>query len=187
MSRYLDQTGKIYQLIEELQKLVKEQSDEIRDLKLYKTKLDEYYSLFTENKNMIAFNIFKHFERIVPTNDYVTFSPVSLSFGKYIVNVKMTYVNRSVFLEAGVVLSLIRHYPEEGKEEVLENSASTWYGNSSDGSNECNAFHTISLQSSVTIDSLESKPVYFVLKKMEVKNSMPVLYNESFPCTITIF
>ena len=187
MSRYLDQTGRIYQLIEELQKLMKDQSDEIRELKLYKTKLDEYYSLFTENKNMIAFNIFKHFERIVPTNEYVAFSPVSLSFGKYIVSVKMTYVNRSIFLDAGVVLSLIRHYPEEGREELLENNSSSWYGNCSDGSNECNAFHTISFHSSVTIDSLENKPVYFILKKMEVKNSMPVLYNDSFPCTITIF
>lgn len=187
MSRYFDQTGRIYELIENLQKTVNEQGEEIRELKLYKTKLDEYYSLFTENKNMIAFNIFKHVEQIVPTNDYVRFSPVSLSYGKYIVSVKITYVNRSLHPESGVVLALIRHYPIEGKEVILATNASSWYGIHASGSSECHAFHTISFQTVVTIEEINNEPVYFTLKKIDIKNAMAVLHNDKFPCTITIF
>lgn len=187
MARYQDNTDRLFQLIDILEKRINIQQEEIRDLQEYKKKNDEHFSIYREEKEMLLFKIFKHSEQIIPTGEVVDFKPVELSCGHYFLDVSMTYVNMDLCNDAGVSLGLFLHDKEFGTETLLSTGSAAWFGRMN-GSDEYSSRQTVFIRATLTITNENKKGEYnFVLKKIGSKHSYPVIHNSDFPCLFTIF
>jgi hypothetical protein len=181
MARYTDNTDRLYQLVESLDKRITLQQTEINELNAYKNKVE---TLYRENNEMVLLKIFKHSERIIPQGDVISFQPVELTGGHYILDVSMTYVNADVATDAGVVLGLFLHDPDAGTETLLSTGSAAWFGRVH-GTDQYSSFQTVLIRATMAVK--DKRIYYFVVKRMGVKHSRPVTHNEEFPCLFTIF
>lgn len=185
MSRYMDSSGRLLKMTEDLQKKVEEQKDEIDALNAYKNKVEEYFSVFKEKKEVILFKIFKHIERLVPTGDLIKFSPVSLTPGTYIIESTITYINMTPNQEAGAMVGIYMENDETFVEEMIATGSASWFGRLESDMDKYSAYQTISVKGVLTIT--KQKDYVFWVKRIGSTHSGPVVHNNDFPCLLTIF
>jgi hypothetical protein len=181
----MDSSGRLLKMTEDLQKKVEEQKDEIDALNAYKNKVEEYFSVFKEKKEVILFKIFKHIERLVPTGDLIKFSPVSLTPGTYIIESTITYINMTPNQEAGAMVGIYMENDETFVEEMIATGSASWFGRLESDMDKYSAYQTISVKGVLTIT--KQKDYVFWVKRIGSTHSGPVVHNNDFPCLLTIF
>lgn len=185
MSRYMDSNGRLTKMLEDLQKKVDEQKIEIDSLNAYKNKIEDYFSVFKESKEVVLFKIFKHAERVIPIGDLIQFSPVSLTPGTYIIESTITYINMTPNQEAGAMVGIYMENDETFVEEMIATGSASWFGRLESDMDKYSAYQTINIKGVLTIT--KPKDYVFWVKRIGSTHSGPVVHNTEFPCLLTIF
>ena len=175
------------------------QQQQIEDLKQYKhdifhksqetveniAEAKEEKAKEDEKEKMVVFKIFKHIESVVPSNEMVHFQPIEISAGSYITEVTMTYINRSLVTDSGVVLGLYRVNRKNNSEDLLATGSAGWFGKVQ-GSEHYSARQTVLVKTSIVVNERKEIVELFV-KPVGMRNVSPVIHDPSSPCVLTLF
>lgn len=165
---------------------------DIDNLFEYRKRIEEYYE---KNEQIILFNIFKHIEKIIPMSEYVSFTPVCLKYGNYLIEAQVTYTNPDIAPDASVTLGLYVN------DELISTTTNSWYGRN----NLYTGSQTICVKGVLdnkkndkkimNIDENDKKEkdrgdigreYTFSIKKIHSLHCGAILSNDQFPCLLTI-
>jgi hypothetical protein len=165
---------------------VSENRKYIEELFEYRRRIEEYYE---KNEKVILFNIFKHIEKIIPGSENISFTPICLKHGNYLVETQVTYNNPDIAPDASVTLGLYAN------DELIATSTTSWYGRNNLYHGSQTIFLKGILDNKKSIENDEKndeknekgdKEYTFSIKKIYSLHCGPVLLNENFPCLLTI-
>lgn len=199
LQKFLGQQQQIDGLTREkndiLQKFAAQQQ-QIEDLKQYKHDIfhksqEEKKETETEKETeketdkMVVFKIFKHIESIAPSSEMVHFKPIEVSAGSYIAEATMTYINRTLVTDSGLVLGLYRVNRKNNSEDLLVTGSAGWFGKVQ-GSDQYSARQTVSVKTNIVVNERREMVELFI-KPVGMRNVSPVLHDPSSPCVLTLF
>lgn len=168
------QIQQLHRDIRQIYSLIQKNRDDITDLLEYRKRIDEYYE---KNEQIILFNIFKHIEKIIPLEENVSFTPIQLKHGNYLIETQITYNNPDIAPDASVTLGLYAN------DVLISTSSTSWYGRNNMYSGSQTIFLKGVLDNKNNGDGTE---YIFSIKKLHSVRCKPVLRNDQFPCLLTI-
>jgi hypothetical protein len=155
-------------LVQELKKLLSSRMDD----------LDKKIDHVRDNTVLV-----KYVQEIVPddshTEDIIQFDEITLTKGKYIVDVRETFMNNSPFYaESGVVLGLYQ------SDQLLSTGSISWFGRVN-GTSVAGGYHTVNIR--YFIEVADTKTFCFYTKPVDVLHSTLIKNDPAYSVLLTVY